>query len=997
MDFSLKNISCSTPLDLKTDNQTKVYRKIKKLVDEEGYCLVSVKDFTFEYIMHLKEKLRRKFKECFSETDEKHFNGLSKLQSIPKEAVQIQSSSGMHALFSTLLESAEIFNAFDIPQVVARGEYQHYKGLNVFGMGYVGLLTLTYQTLADGVGVPEGTLLIYDSKKGASLLAPNLVKSDIKTMWIGLRFTFWKDDIFDPKTRNALYLTGGFGLYVPTDRPRKILPDRVALLNNNIVRQTCLAKESWKLPVDQIVKEAERTLVLGQPFPSQLVWNKEKKRIQFQYSQKASRCPHPDCKMNDKVYVNIKLHMSSKHSNACQTTMHQTERNNKKSFDREMDERKDRVPNVPTKRSFDQNDTNRKKHCILNQKKEVKFDLPRKTTSINREPFSNVCDNRRRKRLSLNKRVYSRSTTEHDELHEALKEMTSLSSPISPLAPEDQEEMASFSQPTSPSYEDDNEELEADLLHTTVDFRDLYDATITWRNNLNEKDDNSSSLQSEIFCENLKELPSEKEQQNKSQTKWANMYKGEWNLIPIDQDFFPERKSFSTWINKGNNVSPERNPTQEPDSFIAEILQSPVDNNQIAMELDRLDSVLRQTRMDLETKDEEEEVTTKNNIDILDPYRCVLDNHSYSEDRDFDAEKYRLTIAPMEFEKCPKQMNLEYDRFITLTKIDDKNDVAIYKRHYLSWNKNQYLKDYIFCNMAGFKDISPDIMVNDDKYRKLRCYMKTKTENAAYEIRGARTVIEAVKIFYHGTEEIKNKTKKKEIKTVRPNRKWCFILADSNEALNSVTEGKVYDVKRIPFHSVEHNQHHLVYPDWRYPNYEAPDYFYLPFQEEPKLSRGVRSVVSIPSQKEDKIKMLSDFLYNEFQRKFNHHPDKDRCVILALLLYNELDRLPLKNVHVSMPPTIDDLIKEHQEARASVLKLVLDIILDPSSQLKNMGKVKSVSLKQLVMMKMISKETTNIQDMYKAIDYITISDIFLLGIIVQTQHFINGLRLCEDH
>ena len=352
MASSVKNTSCNTPLDLKTDRQAKVYMKIKKLIDEEGYCLISIKDFSFEYILHLREELKRKFRACSRETDEKtKYNGMSKLDSIPTEAIKIQTSPGMHALFSTLLGSKEIFNAFDIPQVVARGEHQHYKGLNIFGCGYVGLLTLTYQTLANGVGVPEGTLIIYDSIRGAPLLAPNsvkLVQRNKSTGWLGLRFTFWKEDIFDARTRNALYLTGGFGIHVPLDKPRRILPDRVALLQNKLVRHTCLAKESWEMTVNNIIEEAEHTILIGEPFPSQLLWNPEKKKIQFQHKQTATRCPHPDCERSNKVYVNLKLHMSSKHSDTPHIATQRREKNKKstiqKSFDKEMEDRNDYVP-----------------------------------------------------------------------------------------------------------------------------------------------------------------------------------------------------------------------------------------------------------------------------------------------------------------------------------------------------------------------------------------------------------------------------------------------------------------------------------------------------------------------------------------------------------------------------------------------------------------------------------------------------------------------------
>ena len=1053
MASSLKNTSCNTPLDLKTDRQAKVYMKIKKLIDEEGYCLISIKDFSFEYILHLREELKRKFRACSRETDEKtKYNGMSKLDSIPTEAIKIQTSPGMHALFSTLLGSKEIFNAFDIPQVVARGEHQHYKGLNIFGCGYVGLLTLTYQTLANGVGVPEGTLIIYDSIRGASLLAPNsvkLVQRNKSSGWLGLRFTFWKEDIFDARTRNALYLTGGFGIHVPLDRPRRILPDRVALLQNKLVRHTCLAKESWEMTVNNIIEEAEHTILIGEPFPSQLLWNPEKKKIQFQHKQTATRCPHPDCERSNKVYVNLKLHMSSKHSKNSDTPHIATQRREKnkkstiqKSFDKEMEDRNDYVPNIPTKRSFDEDETNTKKHCTLQQERQVKYTFPSKNVGscVNRESFQKVCENRRNKRLSLKKKAESRSSfvptdfkkAECYEMTEALNEMTNLSPPISPLhlSPEFEvlEEMSSFSPPISPNYEDEDEELEEDLLHTTIDFRDLYDdATEKWRKILHgdetdqQESDETSSDDSSSVCnerlgesltpkdsgacyeEEMKLLPRKKQHppKQKSPINWRNMYEGEWKLKPIDENLLPKRKSFRPWIDRIRDVnqSDERNPTQEPydtDPFFSDMLQDPVDHDEISMELDRLDDVLKQTSINLENGGETQ-YETNHDEDILEPLRGVLDNHSYSEDRDFDAEKYRVNIKPNEFGKCPTQMDLEYDRSINLMKTDDSNHLAIFKRHYLSWNKNLFLRDYIFCNISGFRDITPDIMFTDDAYRKLRCYMKTKTDNSAYEIRGARTLIEALKIFYLGMQEIKSKTTERKTDRVKHNKKWCFMLADSNEALNSVTEGKVYEVIRIPYVGVNEDQHHLVYPDWRCPSYEAPDFQYLPFQDEPKLARGIRSVVSIPSQTEEKTRMLSDFLYNEFQKKFNHQPDKGRCQRLASLLFTELARLPLNKVNVRMPPMLDDLIKEHQEARMLITKYAVNILLDPRSQGSMMDKIKAIAFKQLLMMQTISQETSNIQVMYKPVDDLKRTDIFLLGIIVHTDEFISGLRLCEDH
>lgn len=957
---------------------------------------------SFDFIIHLREELKKKFRAYYKDNNEDmKYCGLSHLDTIPTAALKMQSSPGMHALFTTLLETDEIFNAFDIPQLVAKGEHQHYRGLNMLGSGYVCLLTLTSQMLTNGMGLPEGTLFIYDSKRGASLLAPNPSKSKCEmqrnksTGWLGLRFTFWKEDLLDSQTRNTLYLTGGFGLHIPLDKPRSILPERVALLNNNLVRHTCIAKESWKKTVDQIVEEAQTTLEKGEPFPSQLIWEPVKKRIQFQHHRTGSRCPHPHCENSDKVYVNMKLHMSSRHSQDLSHRGSMVQKRKKTSsiisFDRQMDNlnnaREEYVPNVPTKRGSNQNETNKKKHCNINQvKKQVNFTFPSESVeaNINRDSVPKVCQNRR-KRLSLNKSPQllppAQDREGEYEVGDVLNEMIRFSPPISPL-------------PQSPTYEplDDNlstssdEELENDELHTTIDFENLYAATIQYRKELGEADEldnnrmtgdevcngksNSTSTCCKIDCQlNPIDQP--------SQTKCSH--------IPIDENLMAD-------INTFPSLATSDKEEDGSDFIFDDTLHQSFDNEDVLIDLDRLDTALKQINVDnIKEPLKNEKVMECGQDDILMPLRNVLDNHSYSEDRDFDAERNRTHVQPKEFGKCPTQMDLTYDCSIRLVTTDTNNSIAIYKRQYLSWNKNEYLKDYIFCDISVFKDVTPDVMMADDVYRKLRCYMKTKTENSVYEIRGARTVIDAVKIFYLGMEKIKCKTERK----VKKTEKWCFMLADEQEALNRITEGKVYDVIRIPAVSVTPQQHHLVYPDWRYPYYEAPNYQYLPFRQEPKLSRGIRSAITIPVEKQEKIKQLSDFLYNEFFKRFNHHAEVSRCQRLATLLLDELSRLSLPKFNVSMPQTLDDLIKEHQQAKQLMVKYAVDILLDPKSQESMMDKLKKVALKQMLIMKNIEQSQSKIDEMYKPIDELTRSDILLLGIVVKEESFYFGLHFCD--
>jgi len=402
--------------------------------------------------------------------------GVAKIDRLPEEALMLQSSPAMIAIFSRLLGSNEIYNAFDVPQVVMPGENQSYKGLAVDGNRYVCVLTFTRQYVGENANqmtVPEGTLIIYDALRAPGVMPRNPANSP--HIWYGMRITYWNQSLFDGDTRNAIYLTGAFGVYVATDTRRKIQRRREFLLNmcedkdddrrSETVRKTCISWNKEKdMDINEMKKETEQLIAKGEPFPQQFVVDgnkvsggcRQRRRCHHtdcrnnnqEYAninqhvrlmhidekrQTPKSCPHPDCQNKQKQYVNVKLHMTMKHMPQNETCTRMKTHDDLPAFKEEDDFRNEEkaVKNVSTKRNMDERE---------DEVEKKEYDYNKKFKSKKNVTFASPLIIGRRNRLSLGKKYKVTSqiipaTQGEDiaELEEALEEMSSIDSHISCL------------------------------------------------------------------------------------------------------------------------------------------------------------------------------------------------------------------------------------------------------------------------------------------------------------------------------------------------------------------------------------------------------------------------------------------------------------------------------------------------------------------------------------------------------------------------------------
>lgn len=305
-----REISILQPLDTNAD-EPHLYLKIKRNLQKHGFCFLHLNikenDITImkTSLMKRLEEQQEHFRHAITKSNLKtKYNGVALIDTYPRKAIILQMCTGIQCLFSFLLGTSDIHNAYDIPQVVLPKEKQVYYGLN-FTNGVTGLYTLTEQYIFDEqYKVPTGTLILYKTEMASTLFNPNQTSNT----WMGIRITYWREDIFNELTRDALFLTGGFGVFIPgTGTNRHIQEKRLAKVRT----------EFNKTQVQQI--EAYIAQYNGKPFPSQPVWNTNKRgqsslsytNVDRNYNK--HHCYHPDCVNSNKIYANLKLHITKAH------------------------------------------------------------------------------------------------------------------------------------------------------------------------------------------------------------------------------------------------------------------------------------------------------------------------------------------------------------------------------------------------------------------------------------------------------------------------------------------------------------------------------------------------------------------------------------------------------------------------------------------------------------------------------------------------------------
>lgn len=1082
MSIKLSKVSCNETLDLELDTQRKVYDKIKQGVDQEGYFVVSIKYSFDQYVSEMKRLLLNKLKVYMPdiETVVKKKNmgsddvqqqrccGIALLDRMPLEALRIQTSPGMLAVFSTLLGTTEIHNAFDVPQVVLPGEYQHYKGINVMGNGYVGLLTLTDQTLGNKMKVPAGSLVVYDVNKAGHLMGHNPVKSEC---WLGIRITYWKQDVFDQVTRNAIFVTGTFGVHMSTGRARRILPKRMAMLKEKRILHSCISWNDEVSNIEKMMKETERFLYSNEPFPRQLLWDKEKKKFKLPHGATAFRCPHKDCSGKEKVYVNINLHMRLKHKSDQEEKCSRTT----EGMDKERKEKKKRVTfqdtsvhdveNVPTKRLLEDDDRVKRKQCnrlsvtkkllakgkaspqkeitgrILSQGNMIPHGpcttnkhASRDTARVENIPTKRCLEEEekssgRENKLSMKKKfkVTSRVVPaavkcmdEVEEMEQALKEMTKFYSPLSPItsSPEmnvekeeslDQASNCHDSLPSTSRKENDDH-----VLHSTQDFMDLYKGTKEWyemKHELSLSDDSEEDNEEHMNPCHEKTLPftlhsmSDDDDEQEQVDTYTMMEENSCDeTLPFtlqsmsDED--DEKEEVDTYSMMEENpcdetlpftascCSPEKQTLSQPcttDQWY-EQPSNYVNNQILANDLDQLEKALSLANMTKKRR------PTKEEDDLLHPITSVLDYDTSCDDRDFseDEEEYTVchdkekTRVP---EKVPNKLHLQYDVCITLKFCDTERKIAVYQRNWMvnpGDMRSDYLNNLIFCDVSTLQQANPGpgVMFADGAYKKLRCYIKMRSQNYVYEVRGAHTVMDAVRIFHHGMKMVNAKKK-------RNNRDdTCFMLCDPKLYVSHAEQDHVYEIMRIPKKSdLPLNQQYLVYD----PKNVRLDY--TPWREEPHLPSGICSVVRIPRDRKERIRQFAAFLRDKFTMKHGEkNCDKDRCKEIAEKMLDACQRMMFTKSYIEMPNSLEMVIVEHQKARGDIIKCALDMLLDKRMEGQRMKAFTTVASRQITLMKQLAKQNTVIAALYKKTDYLGEGDILLLGIVMNDQDFIEGLR-----
>lgn len=1066
--FNVQTVCCTTEMELTKNTQTKLYSKIKHVVDREGYCLASLSHKDRDAFELVKEKVLQKLKVYIPNIEKTNQSpgvhqptcrGVAKIDRLPEEALMLQSSPALIALFSELIGSREIYNAFDVPQVVMPGENQAYKGLAVAGNSYVCLLTMTRQDVGENANqmtVPEGTLIIYDALRAPSIMPRNPVNSH---PWYGIRITYWKQSLFDRVTRNAIYLTGAFGLYVPTETQRQIQPRREFLLalgdddaRRDNVRHTCISWNEEHLDIAEMKKETEQLIAQGEPFPQQFILDGNKisggqrrrcyhpdcqynqqeyaninqhirlvhrqEKGQIQGTPKA--CPHPDCQNKQKQYVNVKLHMTMKHMPKNETcTRMKTDMATCKEQQNFLTTNKDNdnVANVPTKRSGEEDEGDNKKFKSM---KKVSFATPLVEGM-----------NRLRNRLSLGKKYQVTSqimpATNRDdviEMEDALKEMNCFDSPISPL-------------PSSPPESDDDAmdigEALKEMKNNSIQFSPLQSYSQECEENDDEdpvdlNDTFTNKLLSNLFkgSKKLQQLGLLKaEESSDDQPNYSNMNMNRVNLPP--QPRREQRCENEKWhmiplthVRKCPYDRPPLRQTpvsiplspQKPLTFDEWYdVKDPCDNNQaIADHLDKLDELLQAAQDDnsIDTEDDNMELShysrkkkpTKDEDDQLYPLTSILTDHpSYDERDSYDDDEYTSVSTPDNvMEEIPKQLHLQYDICLetnSAKKVQGTN-IWILTRGWMlnkTDTRKHYLSKIIFCDSTYLQGRfpTPALMKADEEYRHRRCYIKTKTENKVYEIRGANTVMDAVRIFYHGIRKVNEKGRK------RKEQPYCFMLCDTDLALLNAKENEVYCVKRVPlFHAATypHNQQYFFYPRPHHQDQIEVRMDYLPniTEREQALPCGVSSVVTIPKDKKERVHVLGNFLEDKFKLMYQGKAiSLKKCQELAKDLLDLCNNIH-PTCHMDFPHDLEGVIKKHKEGRDDIIRYAMDALLDDKMKENSMKRIERVAMKQCLLMRDIASGDIVISRLYKKTDYFGEGDILLLGIVVYDDQFTAGLR-----
>ena len=304
------DVTLNDVLDTETE-QPQLYQDIRNKINRYGFCLVNVQMRESD-LNKMESSLLERIQSNTGRSLEEHqrmntkihkrthkFCGVAQIDTYPQKALILQMCPGIQGLFRSLLKKDTIFNAFDIPQVVLPREGQNYEGLHIVP-GFSCIYTLTQQEIySNSIIVPRGTLIIYQSDMFKRVF--NMNKS--KQAWTGIRITYWENDLFDSITRDSLFLTANFGLFLPDTGKERVIQRRR------------LQKLKDSLPVEdlQTIEGMIRTCS-GRPFPTQLKWIAEKKGIFFpETAEGKHKCLHPDCMNKKKMYANIKTHMNIMH------------------------------------------------------------------------------------------------------------------------------------------------------------------------------------------------------------------------------------------------------------------------------------------------------------------------------------------------------------------------------------------------------------------------------------------------------------------------------------------------------------------------------------------------------------------------------------------------------------------------------------------------------------------------------------------------------------
>ena len=1114
--FNVQKVCCTTEVELTKNTQAKLYGKIKKVVDTEGYCLASVSHKDRDAFELVTEKVLQKLKvyiPSIEKTDNhashNHRNhptcrGVAKMDRLPEEALMLQSSPAMIAIFQELLGSKEIYNAFDVPQVVMPGENQSYKGLAVEGNPYVCLLTMTRQDVgehANQMTVPVGTLIIYDALRAPSIMPRNPANSH---PWYGIRITYWTQSIFDRATRNTIYLTGAFGLYVATDTRRKIQQRREFLLKmgeednddddarREIVRKTCIYWNKEKdIDIGEMKKETEQLIAKGEPFPQQFVVDGNKlsgggrqrrrcfhpdclnnnqeyaninQHVRLMHNDEKRQipksCPHPDCQNRPKQYVNVKLHMTMKH-------MPQNETCTRMKRDDEQEEEEDNaVRNVATKRNVDERDDEKEEQ----QEEEEEYDYNKKFKSTKKVTFATPLVHGRRNRLSLGKKYKVTSemipaTQRHDidELEEALREMNSFGSPLSPLHPSPPRdsnelksalrEMYSIDSPLSPLHpsppeykerDDDDDAMEIGEAFTEMKNNSIQFSPQLSLGEYDEEDDSAEYLKK--YTQTTTMLPSTMSEgsKNKKVHKLGLRHDDrvdnlDINLVNLPPPPPPEkrreqRSEKEKWpkLIPVSHVKrcPYGRPLREMPVSIPlspqmahtfdqcfEEGKKPRDHNQnqaISHYLDKLDEVLKSARegKSIDTEDDyvdpdprkRKRKPTKAEDDQLYPLTSILMDHPSFDERDSydyeDDDENSATVRTPDtvLEEIPKHLHLQYDVWLEENSVikAECTNVWIYKRAWMLeeiGTREHYISKLVFCDATYLKGRfpTPALMKTDEEYRHRRCYIRTKSENKVYEIRGANTVMDVVRIFYHGIRKVNEKGRR------RREQPYCFMLCDTELALQNATENEVYCVKRVPLFLAAKsklNQQYMFYPK-PFPNEFDVKLDYVPdiSAMEEALPCGLSSVVTIPKEKKERVRILSNFLEDKFKLRYpGMNVSSKKCKELAKELLDMCNNID-PTFEIDMPADLDGVIKKHKEGRTQIIRYAMDALIDNKMKDNSLKRIKRVAMEQCLIMRDIAKlHESVLSRIYKKTDYFGEGDILLLGIVVYDEQFTAGLR-----